>query len=130
VDYQKSVIADLDRQIAAADRDGGALIAADARRGRVRDGRNLMTTQSRQQGQLVEQRRQAAARLAAFQGDAAKATGKAAVLDAEVGSVRQVAALLRIDAGEALRWWLLAITVLIGPCASLLIAMAIGRREA
>jgi hypothetical protein len=127
VDYQKSVIADLDRQMAALDRDSAALIAADARRGRVKDGRDLMTTQSRQQAQLVEQRRQAAARLASLQGDAAKATGKAAVIDAEVGSVRQVAALLRIDAGEALRWWLLAITLLIGPAASLLIAMATGR---
>jgi hypothetical protein len=125
-DYQKSVIADFDRQIAALDRDSGALIAADARRGRVRDGRDLMTTQSRQVGQLVDQRRQAAARLASLQGDAARATGKAAVIDAEVGPVRQVAALLHIDAADALRWWLLAITLLVGPCASLLIAMAVG----
>lgn len=131
VTYQQGVIADLDRQISALDRDSSALIGAGAQKGGRRDrreGKELMTSSSRQLAQLSEQRKQAAAKLASFQTEAARATGKAAVIDAEIGSVRQVAALLHIGAGEALRWWLLAITVLIGPAASLMIAMAIPAR--
>jgi hypothetical protein len=130
VDYQKSVIADLDTQIANVDRNSGALVAADAKRGRVKDGKSLIGASDKQRAPLVEQRKQAAGQLAALQGEAARATGRGAMLEAEVSQVKQVAALLNIDAGDALRWWLLAITVLIGPCASLLIAMAFHRGRA
>jgi hypothetical protein len=130
VDYQKSVLADLDTQIGNVDRNNGALITADAKRGRVKDGKSLIGASDKQRAPLVEQRKQAAAQLANLQGDAARATGRGAMIDAEVSQVKQVAALLGVDPGDALRWWLLAITILIGPCASLLIAMAThgGRR--
>jgi hypothetical protein len=130
VEYQRGVISDLDTQIGNVDRNSGSLIAADAKRGRVKDGKSLIGASDKQRAPLVEQRKQAAAQLATLQGEAARATGRGAMIDAEVSQVKQVAALLGVDPGDALRWWLLAITILIGPCASLLIAMAThgGRR--
>jgi hypothetical protein len=130
VEYWRGQLTDVDKRIEAYDANAGKLIGADAKRGdrkSIQDGKQLANDPKRVQ--LSKERDEAAKQLLAAQRDSAKATGKAAVVDAETGVIRKTAALLHVSGESAAEFYIGAQTLLLGPFAAGMVVAANARRR-
>jgi hypothetical protein len=122
---QAGVVADIDRRIAQID---GAVEKAVAK-GRTASAMSLADQQRKKlRGELVAQRAAAAKDLAGLQVEKAEAEGHRKVVEADLGPVRYLAALLGASDENVMRWFILVVALLLDPAAVILL-LAAARRE-
>jgi hypothetical protein len=117
---QGNVIGDLDRRIAQID---GAVLA-DTSRGRTKSALAIIADQSRTRTDLVVQRHAAAEKLAELKVQRAAVDDERHAVEADLGSVRYLARLLGAEPEQTMRWFILAVSLLLDPAAVLLLLAA------
>jgi hypothetical protein len=117
---QAGVVADIDRRIAQID---GAVEKAVAK-GHTASAMSLADQQRKVRGELVAQRAAAAKELAGLQVEKAEAEGHRKVVEADLGPVRYLAALLGATDENVMRWFILVVALLLDPAAVLLLLAA------
>jgi hypothetical protein len=117
---QAGVVADIDRRIAQID---GAVEKAVAK-GRTASAMSLADQQRKVRGELVAQRAAAAKDLAGLQVEKAEAEGDRRIVEADLGPVRYLAALLGATDENVMRWFILVVALLLDPAAVLLLLAA------
>jgi hypothetical protein len=122
---QASVVADLDRRIAQID---GAVEQTTAK-GRGASAMSLADSQRKVRGELVAQRTAAAKALAGLQVEKAKTEGDRRIIEADLGPVRYLAALLGTTDENVMRWFILVVALLLDPAAVLLLLAATSARR-
>jgi hypothetical protein len=120
VSLQAGVVADIDRRIAQID---GAVEKAVAK-GRTASAMSLADQQRKVRGELVAQRAAAAKDLAGLQVEKAEAEGDRRIVEADLGPVRYLAALLGATDENVMRWFILVVALLLDPAAVLLLLAA------
>jgi hypothetical protein len=119
------IVADLDRRIAQID---GAVEKATAK-GRASSAMALADQQRKARTELVAQRTAEAKALAGLRVERAKAEGARRKVEADVGPVRYLATLLGAKDDDVLRYFILAVALLLDPAAVLLLMAATRRNE-
>lgn len=114
------VVADLDRRIAQID---GAVEKATSK-GRTNGAMVLADQQRRVRADLVTQRTAEAKTIASLQVERAKVDGARRKVEADLGPVKYLATLLGAKDDDVLRWFILAVALLLDPAAVLLLAAA------
>jgi hypothetical protein len=117
---QSAVLADLDHRIGALD----DIVKAATARGYVKIAMALTATQAHSRADLVAQRMEAAATLAGLQAQQAAVDGERRQVEADLGPVRYLAALIGTTDDETMRYFILAVALLLDPAAVLLLLAA------
>lgn len=120
---QSGVVADLDRRIAALD----AMVKAATGRGYLKTAMALVAAQAQNRADLVAQRTAAAVTLASLQTQEAAVDGERKQVEADLGPVRYLAALIGTTDNETMRWFILVVALLLDPAAVLLLLAATRR---
>jgi nucleoside-diphosphate-sugar epimerase len=120
---QSSVVADLDRRIAQID----TAIDKATEKGRASAAMKLADEQRRTRADLAAQRTYEANVLATLQVEKAAVEGERRKVEADLGSIRHLATLLGANDQDVLRWFILAIALLLDPAAVLLLLAASKR---
>jgi hypothetical protein len=123
IGVQAGVVADLDHRIAQID---SAVERATAK-GRTKSAMDLAADQRKARAELVTQRTTEAKAIAGLQVERAKADGARRKVEADLGPVKYLATLLGAKDDDVLRWFILAVAVLLDPAAVLLLAAATRR---
>ena len=116
-----AAVADLDKQISQID----SAIAEASRRGRSYAALDLAARQTARRADLFAQRQRAAAELAALQIDTAAVDAQRNELTADSGPVHYLAALAHIGDETAMRYFILAVALLLDPLAVTLLLAAV-----
>jgi hypothetical protein len=124
LNVQVGIVADLDRRIAQID---GAVEKATSK-GRTGAAMALADQQRKTRTELVAQRTSEARTLAGLQVEKAAADGERRKVEADLGPVRYLASLLGSTDEETMRWFILAVALLLDPAAVLLLLAATRRR--
>ena len=119
-DVARAAVTDLDEQISQID----SAIAEASRRGRSFAAMALAQRQTARRADLFAQRQEAAAKLAAVTTDTAAVDAGRAALIADDGPVHYLAALAHIGDETAMRFFILAIALLLDPLAVVLLLAA------
>jgi hypothetical protein len=125
ISIQAGIVADLDRRIHQID----AAIETATQRGRTNAATQLAADQRRNRAELATQRDQVNKALADIKIEKAKVDGGRKVAEADLGPVRYLATLLGAGDQDVLRWFILAIAVLLDPAAVLLLLAATRRSD-
>jgi hypothetical protein len=120
---QASIVADLDKRIAMLD---GA-IAATTRSGRTVTAMTLIGEQAHARAEIVRQRLTAIEKLSAFKVQRAGVDRERRQVEAAVGPVKYLAALLGADVDVVMRGFIGGVSVLLDPAAVLLLLAATSR---
>jgi hypothetical protein len=88
----------------------------------------LIEQQRQTRGELVAQRTNEAKTLAALHVEKAKADGERRTVEADLGPVRYLATLVGAADENVMRWFILAVALLLDPAAVLLLLAATGKR--
>jgi hypothetical protein len=120
---QAGVVADLDRRIAQIDR----AVETATSKGRTGSAMALADQQRKTRADLVAQRTNEAKALATLQVEKASVDGERRKVEADLGPVRYLATLLGAGDQDVLRWFILAIALLLDPAAVLLLLAASKR---
>jgi len=123
ISVQTGVVADLDRRLSQID---GAVEKATAK-GRTGSAMALADQQRKSRTELVAQRTSEARALAGLQVEKAAADGERRKAEADLGPVRYLAALIGATDEDVMRWFILAIALLLDPAAVLLLLAATRR---
>jgi hypothetical protein len=121
---QGGIVADLDRRIAQVDK---AVETATAR-GRANAAMQLASDQKRTRGELAAERIREGKTLAALQVEKVALDGERRMVEADLGPVKYLTALLGAEDDAVMRWFILAVALLLDPAAALLL-LASARRE-
>jgi hypothetical protein len=124
IEAQQSVVADLDRRIAQLD----AMVQAATKRGYTKTAMRLVNDQAARRVDLERQREEAADRLAQLEVQQAGVAGERKQADADLGPVRYLATLLGNTDEATMRWFILAVALLLDPAAVLLLFAAAHQR--
>jgi hypothetical protein len=122
---QTAVVADIDRRIAQID----AAIDEATKRGRTVAAMALVTQETGRRRDLVAERISAANTLASLQIEAAQIDGDRTKIAADSGPVRYLAMLLGIADETTMRWFILAVALLLDPAAVVLLFAAAAVRK-
>jgi hypothetical protein len=114
------VVADLDHRIAQIDR----AVDTATTKGRTKSAMELAGDQRKARAELVAQRTAEAKTLAGLQIERAKADGARRKVEADLGPVKYLATLLGAKDDDVLRWFILAVALLLDPAAVLLLGAA------
>jgi hypothetical protein len=117
---QSAVVADLDRRIGALD----GIVKAATGRGYVKTAMALVAEQTPRRTDLEAQRTEAAATLASLKQQEAAVQGERKQVEADLGPVRYLAALIGTTDNETMRCFILAVALLLDPAAVLLLLAA------
>jgi hypothetical protein len=120
---QTAVVADLDRRIQQIDR----AVDTATTKGRTKGAMELAADQRKARTELIAERTAEAKKLASLQVERAKADGARRKVEADLGPVRYLATLLGAKDDDVLRWFILAVALLLDPAAVLLLAAATRR---
>jgi hypothetical protein len=120
---QTSLVADLDRQLAQID----AAVEKATSKGRTNAAMRLADDQRKTRAALAGKRITEAKTLAALQVEKASIEGERAKVEADLGPVRYLATLLGATDENVMRWFILAIALLLDPAAVLLLLAATRR---
>jgi hypothetical protein len=120
---QTSLVADLDRQLAQID----AAVEKATAKGRTNAAMRLAEDQRKTRADLAGKRITEAKTLANLQVEKAAIEGERAKVEADLGPVRYLATLLGAGDEETMRWFILAIALLLDPAAVLLLLAATRR---
>jgi hypothetical protein len=117
---QAGVVADIDRRLGQID---GAIEKA-TEKGRTTAAMKLAEEQRRTRAELAAERIREGKALATLQVEKASVDGERRKVEADLGPVRYLATLIGANDQDALRWFILAIAVLLDPAAVLLLLAA------
>jgi hypothetical protein len=117
---QVGVVGDLDRRIAQID----SAVDKATEKGRTTAAMKLAEDQRRTRSELAAERVKEGKTLATLQVERAAVEGERRKVEADLGPVRYLATLVGADDQDALRWFILAIAVLLDPAAVLLLLAA------
>jgi len=120
---QAGVVADLDRRIAQIDK----AVDTATSKGHTRTAMALADQHRRTRADLVAQSTNEAKTLATLQVDKAAVDGERRKVEADLGPIRYLAALLGANDQDVLRWFILVVALLLDPAAVLLL-LAASRR--
>jgi hypothetical protein len=123
---QSGVLADLDRRIAQID----SAVEESTRRGRSVSAMNLAGQQRHNRADLVAARQQEAKTLAALQVEKAAIDGERKSVEADNGPVRYLAKLIGAKDTLVMRWFILAVALLLDPAAVVLLLAATAHSRA
>jgi hypothetical protein len=121
---QSAIVADLDHRIGALD----GIVEAATGRGYVKTAMALATAQTQSRADLLAQRTAAAAALASLKAQQAAVEGERRQVEADFGPVRYLAALIGTTDDETMRYFILAVALLLDPAAVLLLLAATRHR--
>jgi hypothetical protein len=121
---QAGVVADLDRRIAQIDK----AVDMATSKGRTGSAMALADQQRKTRGELTAERIREGKALATLQVEKAGVEGERRKVEADLGPVRYLATLLGADGESVLRYFILAIALLLDPAAILLLLAATARR--
>jgi hypothetical protein len=121
---QAGVVADLDRRIAQLDE----MVKVSTVHDRTRTAMALVQDQARSRADLVALRVNEAKALAALQVEKAGIDGERRTVEADTGPVRYLAQLIDASDEQVMRWFILAVALLLDPAAVLLLLAATARR--
>jgi hypothetical protein len=124
IDVQQGVVADLDRRIGQLD----AMVQAATKRGRTRAAVRLVNDQVARRVDLERQREEAAAQLAQLEVKQAGVISERRQADADLGPVRYFATLIGTTDEATMRWFILAVALLLDPAAVVLLLAATRRQ--
>jgi hypothetical protein len=117
---QSAIVADLDHRIGALD----GMVEAATGRGYVKTAMALASAQTQSRADLLAQRTAAAAALASLKAQQAAVDGERRQVEADLGPVRYLAALIGTTDDETMRCFILAVALLLDPAAVLLLLAA------
>jgi len=120
---QASVIADLDRRIGALD----AIVGQATARGRTKSAMQLVADQRDQRAALAAERLTAARDLAGVKVLRAEVDGERRQMEADLDPLRYLAQLLGAGDERIMRWFILAVALLLDPAAVVLLLAATAR---
>jgi hypothetical protein len=120
---QAGVVADLDKRIRQIDR----VVDIATSKGRTRSAMTLADQERKARVELVSQRTDAAKALAVLHVERGRADGERRKVEADLEPVRYLATLLGAKDDDVLRWFILAVALLLDPAAVLLVAAAARR---
>jgi len=120
---QSGVVTDLDRRIAQID----SAVAAATQRGKINTALAAMEGQRQARKSLTDERNRAAATLATLQVENATIDGERRMVEADLGPIRYLATLLGAADQDVMRWFILAVALLLDPAAVLLLLAATRR---
>jgi hypothetical protein len=120
---QAGVVADLDRRIAQIDK----AVDIATSKGRTGSAMALAEQQRKTRSELAAERNREGKALATLQIEKAAVDGERRKVEADIGPVRYLATLIGADSESVLRWFILAIALLLDPAAVLLL-LAASRR--
>jgi hypothetical protein len=123
IEVQQSVVTDLDRRIAQLD----GMVQAATKRGYTKTAMRLVNDQAARRVDLERQREESADRLAQLEVQQANVTSERKQADADLGPVRYLATLLGSTDEATMRWFILAVALLLNPAAVLLLLAATSR---
>jgi hypothetical protein len=123
VSVHAGTVADLDRRIQQIDR----AVDTATTKGRTKSAMELAGDQRKARAELVSQRTTEAKTIASLQVERAKADGARRKVEADLGPVKYLATLLGAKDDDVLRWFILAVALLLDPAAVLLLAAATRR---
>ncbi len=122
---QSAIVADLDHRIGALD----DMVKAATGRGYVKTAMALASAQTQNRADLLAQRTAAAATLASLKAQQAAVDGERRQVEADLGPVRYLAALIGTTDDETMRCFILAVALLLDPAAVLLLLAATRVRQ-
>jgi hypothetical protein len=117
ITVQTTVVADLDRRIGQID---GAIETA-TQHGRSNTAMALADQQRKTRTDLAAARILEGKSLAALQVDRARVDGERRRVEADLGPVRYISALIGVPDGMVMRWFILAVAIILDPAAVLLL---------
>jgi hypothetical protein len=121
---QSAVVADLDRRIDALD----DIVKAATGRGYVKTAMALVAEQTQSRADLVAQRTAAAATLASLKTQQVAVDAERRQVEADLGPVRYLATLIGTTDDQTMRYFILAVALLLDPAAVLLLLAAARAR--
>ncbi len=124
IQVEAGIVANIDRRIAQID----AAVEKATDRGRTASAMQLAGDQRRTRSELAAERIREGRALATLQIEKAAVDGDRRKVEADLGPVRYLAALLGADSEAVLRMFILAIALLLDPAAVLLLLAASARR--
>jgi hypothetical protein len=122
---QSAIVSDLDRRIDALD----DMVKAATGRGYVKTAMALVAEQTQRRADLEAQRTAAAATLAGLEEQQAAVQGERKQVEADLGPVRYLAALIGATDNDTMRCFILAVALLLDPAAVLLLLAAARARR-
>src|SRR6266436_8779514 len=122
---QAGVVADLDRRIAQIDK----AVETATQRGRTAGAMQLAGEKRRNRADLAAERVRQGKALADLQVEKADVEGQRKVAEADLGPVKYLATLLGAGDQDVLRWFILAVAMLLDPAAVLLLLAAASARR-
>lgn len=122
---QSAIVADLDHRIGALD----DMVKAATGRGYVKTAMALVAAQTQSRADLLAERTAAAATLASLTAQRAAVNGERKQVEADLGPVRYFAALIGTTDDETMRYFILAVALLLDPAAVLLLLAATRVRQ-
>jgi hypothetical protein len=122
---QAGVVADLDRRIAQID----SAIETATQRGRTNAAMKLAEDQRKRRGDFATQHVKEAKALADLKVEKTSIEGQRRVVEADLGPVRYLAALVGAGDQDVLRWFILVVALLLDPAAVLLLLAASSARR-
>jgi hypothetical protein len=122
---QSAIVSDLDHRISALD----DMVKAATARGYVKTAMALVSAQTQSRADLVAQRTTAAAKLASLKTEQAAVDGERKQVEADLGPVRYLAALIGTTDDDTMRCFILAVALLLDPAAVLLLLAATRVRQ-
>jgi hypothetical protein len=117
---QANTVSDLDKRIAQID----SAVEESTKRGRTLGAMSLASDQRKTRSDLVAARVREAKALASLQVEKAGIDGERKTLEADLGPVRYLATLLGANDEQAMRWFILAVALLLDPAAVVLMLAA------
>jgi hypothetical protein len=126
ISVQASTLADLDRRLSQID----TAIEQTTARGRGKAAMVLADQQHKNRAELVASRTKEAGKLASLKVERAAVDGERKAVEADLGPVRYLAALIGTTDEVAMRYFILVVALLLDPAAVLLLLAAIEHRTA
>jgi hypothetical protein len=123
IGVQAAVLADVARRLAQVD----TAVEGVARRGRGAEALDLVAGQRKNRAELAAARVVEAKALAGLQVERAAVDGQRRVVEADLGPVRYLAQLIGATDEQTMRWFVLAVALLLDPGAVLLLLAATRR---
>jgi hypothetical protein len=123
---QGEIVSDLDRRISQID----AIIGGATARGKMQSALAIIADQSRTRADLVGQRQSASQKLAGMKVSRTAVAGEGRQVDADLGPVKYLAAVIGAADDQTLRGLILIVSLLLDPAAVLLMLAATYRRRA
>jgi hypothetical protein len=125
IQVQSNIVSDVDRRIAQIDQ----AVEESTKRGRTNGAMSLAADQRKTRSDLVATRASEAKALASLKVEKAGIDGERKTVEADLGPVRYLAQLIGATDETTMRWFILAVALLLDPAAVVLLVAATSRQR-